>query len=419
MPFVNFNNYVVKKIILKITKKGQLTYCTNIHPGETWPAVLKSLKNALAVRDKIGLKKPFGIGLRLSAQAAEQLGTRKKLKAFKRWLKDNNCYIFTMNGFPYGDFHGEVVKDRVHAPDWTTKERVVYTKQLFDQLAILLPKGMDGGVSTSPISYRFWHKTPSQLKEATEKGVKNMIKIVAHLVKIKAKTGKILHLDIEPEPDGILENSKEFFQFFEKDLLKKGIPLLVKQLDCSPKKAKKAILEHIRLCYDVCHFAVEYENPKPILKKLKKKGIKVGKIQISAAIKTKLDNNKKAIQRIKESLLPYNESTYLHQTVFRNKKGKLTQYSDLGPALKVINNKKFTELRTHFHVPIFTDTYGNLQSTQDEIVKVLKLWKAKPFTNHLEVETYTWDVLPDNNQLSLVDSIYRELDWVIKTMNDE
>jgi sugar phosphate isomerase/epimerase len=403
---------------LEITNKAHLSYCTNIHPGETWPEVLESLKYALAVRDKMQVTQPFGIGLRLSAQAAEQLGTGKTLKQFKKWLQANNCYVFTMNGFPYGGFHRTVVKDQVHAPDWTTKERLTYTKLLFDQLAILLPPNMEGGISTSPISYRFWHKTPEKLAKVTSKGAKNMIKVVAHLMKIKAKTGKVLHLDIEPEPDGILENSKEFIHFFENVLLKEGIPQLVKKFNCSEKEAKTAIQEHIRLCYDICHFAVAYEKPKPVLKILKKKGIKVGKIQISAAIKTTLDEEKKTLKKIKKSLLPYNESTYLHQTAFATKDGLVEQFPDLGPALEVMEHPKYIELRTHFHVPIFTNTYGSLQSTQDDIIKTLNLWKKQPFSQHLEIETYTWEVLPENNQLELTDSIYREMDWVVKLLEN-
>ena len=398
---------------MKISKEGHLTYCTNIHPGETWPAVFKSLQNCLKVKNKVGPKKPFGIGLRLSNKAASQLGTGEKIKQFKRWLKENNCYIFTMNGFPYGGFHGEVVKDKVHAPDWTTKKRVVYTKLLFDQLSILLPKGQEGGISTSPISYRFWHSGSKKLIQVQDEGAINMMKVVAHLMKIKEKTGQSMHLDIEPEPDGVLQDSKEFLYFYENILLKKGAKFLAKKMGCSLKKARKSIYEHIQLCYDVCHFAVEFENAKQVLKKLKKKGIKVGKIQISAAIKTELGHNKKAIKKVKDSLQPYNESTYLHQTVLQSKNGKTTQFPDLGPALKVLDNPKYTALRTHFHVPIFTDTYGNLQSTQDEIVKVLKLWKANPFSKHLEIETYTWDVLPNRNQLKLTDSISREMKWVL------
>lgn len=400
---------------MQVFENRHLTYCTNIHPGETWEEVLNSLENTLVVKKKLCPKQSMGIGLRLSAQASEQLGIGTKLQEFKEWLTRHDCYVFTMNGFPYGGFHGEVVKDKVHAPDWTTKDRVTYTKRLFNQLALLLPNNMiEGGISTSPISYRHWHKTDLALKKVIEEGALNILKIVVHLVQIRANTGKLLHLDIEPEPDGILENSQEFINFFEEVLLVKGIPFLQQQLGFGEEMAKQAILDHIQLCYDVCHFAVEYESPKPILQRIKEKGIKVGKIQISAAIKTNLAVADTEVQKIKDALNPYNESTYLHQTVFKTKEGTIKQFSDLGQALDTIPHPDYIELRTHFHVPIFAKKYGYLQSTQDEIVEVLQLWKATEFSNHLEVETYTWDVLPDNNQLGLTDSIYRELAWVVQ-----
>lgn len=398
---------------MKISKSGHLTYCTNIHPGETWPEVFNSLTNATEVRDKMNIDEPFGIGLRLSAQAANQLGLGEEFDKFRGWLSDSKCYVFTMNGFPYGGFHNTVVKDQVHAPDWTTKERLDYTKLLFDQLAILLPEGLDGGISTSPISYRFWHKSSEALEKATNEATLNMLHVVMHVAKIKARTGKVLHLDIEPEPDGVLENSAEFIDFFENVLLLKGRIFLSQKLKCDFTRAEELIREHVRLCYDVCHFAVGYEEPNEVLNKMNEKGIKIGKIQISAAIKTLLNQSGDSNLLIRQSLEPYNESTYLHQTVFRKTDGSIAQYPDLGPALAAMDNPDFLELRTHFHVPIFTDTYGHLQSTQDEIVKVLNLWKNEAFSQHLEVETYTWDVLPDNNQLELTDSIYRELDWVV------
>ena len=192
-----------------------------------------------------------------------------------------------------------------------------------------------------------------------------------------------------------------------------GVAYLMNNYSLSKQQARAAIYEHVRLCLDICHFAVEYENSKKVLKKLKKKKIQVGKIQISAAIKTKLKHNKKALKAIRTNLTPYNESTYLHQTIFKTKQKKLEKFPDLEPALAALSNPNYQELRTHFHVPIFTDSYGILQSTQDEIIKVLQLWKQQSFSNHLEVETYTWDVLPDNNQLELTESIARELQWTI------
>ena len=398
---------------MQITEKGHLTYCTNIHPGETWKEVFESLEKSVNVRQQcVEGDTRFGIGLRLSAQAAEQLGTGKKLEEFKAWLKAENCYVFTMNGFPYGGFHHTIVKDQVHAPDWTTEERLEYSKLLFSQLAQLLPDGQDGGVSTSPISYRFWHKTEEELAQVKEQGARNMIKLVEHLIALKEKTGKVLHLDIEPEPDGVLENSEEFISFFKEYLIEKGAEWLSESLELSHEDAKNAIYEHIQLCYDVCHFAVAYEEPQAVLDQIAQHGIKVGKIQISAAIKTKLKEEAESRKKILESLEPYNESTYLHQSVLNTKEGKLEHFPDLGPALGVLTEPRFTELRCHFHVPIFTDTYGALKSTQDEIVKVLSIWKAKPFTNHLEVETYTWEVLPERNRLNLTESISRELKWV-------
>ena len=398
---------------MHIPPRHHLTYCTNIHPGETWAEVRDSLKYVLEVRDKLGVEGPFGIGLRLSARAAGELARPQVLRELKEWLARHGCYIFTMNGFPYGDFHGEVVKDQVHAPDWTTQERVNYTIRLFDILAELLPEGVEGGISTSPLSYRPWHPTPEAMTEVTEVSVLQLMKVILHLVRIKEITGKSLHLDIEPEPDGILENSKEFIAFYNDHVLTVGLDWLHDHLGGTQQAAEAAIREHLCLCYDVCHFAVAYEEPAAVLMALSEHGIRVGKLQISAALKTSLRQDETDIALTRQSLLSYAEPIYLHQTALRDRDGTITQYSDLAPALDVLGDPRYTELRTHFHVPIYTDSYGLLQSTNDAIVETLNIWRTDPFTHHLEVETYTWDVLPDHQQLGLTDSIARELEWVL------
>jgi len=401
---------------VQISDNGHLTYCTNIHPGETWPAVFGSLVHALQVKEQLNWTKPFGIGLRLSAKASRQLDDGPALAAFRDWLQEKNCYVFTMNGFPYGRFHGEMVKDQVHAPDWTTRERVEYTVELFELLATLLPPHLpEGGVSTSPLSYRWWHPTEAAKLEVRQVGARHLAEVTAHLVALKARTGKSLHLDIEPEPDGLLENSSEFLAFFEQDLLTTGLDALRQKLGCTAAEAADHLREHIQLCYDVCHFAVEYEDDaEAVLRKLDNLGVRTGKIQISAALQTEIGGDTKEVQ---EALEPYNESTYLHQTVCRTPDGTLVKYPDLGPALEALPKESFTELRTHFHVPIFTDSYGRLRSTNHHIEDLLARWKKQPFSPHLEVETYTWDVLPDNNQLGLTESIARELQWVRKQLN--
>ena len=387
---------------MRITNHHHLTYCTNIHPGETWPEVKASLGKVLEVKGKLTGGKPFGIGLRLSAVAAAQLAEPEQLADFKRWLAANDCYVFTMNGFPYGGFHNEAVKDQVHTPDWSTCARVDYTKQLFDILAELLPEGMDGGVSTSPLSYKPWFNQVGGGAQVpwTPEMEQHVLEVLDHLADIYARTGKDLHLDVEPEPDGLLENSAEFLAFYAR-MLELG--------------KEDQVRRHLAICYDVCHFAVGYEEPADVLRKLREAGIRIGRLQISAALKADLITGRQAVH---EALLPYDEPTYLHQAALRRTEGSFDRFTDLAPALAALNDPAYVELRTHFHVPIYADNYGILHSTNDAIRETLRLWKDAPYTPHLEVETYTWDVLPDHQRLGLTDSIARELAWVLQNLND-
>ena len=400
-------------------KDFHLSYCSNIHPGESWEATFENLKQYIPeVKKRLKVDKSFGIGLRLSHDASLILEKPDQLIEFKNWLESENAYVFTLNGFPYGDFHRTTVKDQVHFPDWTTTERRDYTIRSFKILAELLPEGLDGGISTSPISYRHWFKSEEELNTGMEAATRHLLEVVAELVEIKKQTGKSLHLDIEPEPDGILENSDEMIWLFTHWLLPKGKVTLAKSLNIPEEEAEAILKEHIQVCYDVCHFAIVYENPADTFAKFKKAGIKIGKIQISAALKVLIPSEPEARELIKLSLLPFQESTYLHQVVGRKNEGILQSYSDLPEALGKLDTTEDEEWRIHFHVPIFVDNYGTLSSTQNQISLVLKeILKTPSLTNHLEVETYTWEVLPSDIRLSLGESISRELAWVIDKLN--
>jgi hypothetical protein len=237
-----------------------------------------------------------------------------------------------------------------------------------------------------------------------------MIRIVENLIQIHKNTGKILHLDVEPEPDGMLETGDEFIHWFENDLLKTGIPLIEKKLNISSEEAEESIRQHLRLCYDVCHFAIGYESPQKVIQQLLQCKIKVGKIQISAALKALINPENKS--KIKESFVHFNEPTYLHQVVAKMNDGKLLRYPDLPEAINDNQADEVKEWRAHFHVPVFAKDFGLLASTQDEIKEVLTIQKSNPFTQHLEVETYTWEVLPQHLKLPIGESICRELKWV-------
>lgn len=392
---------------------AHLSYCTNIHAGESWKDHFESLDlNFPVIKKEFSPNQAMGIGLRLSNSASIDLLDSEALKSFKSWLNQQQAYVFTMNGFPYGDFHHVVVKDQVHAPDWTSKERVDYTLRLFQILAELLPEGMEGGISTSPLSYRHWFSTDDLTQKAKEKATKHIIEVAGELYKIKSERGISMHLDIEPEPDGLLETGGEFIDWYENILLPMARSTLAKSLNLSDLGVENCMKEHICLCYDICHFAIGYENHGDVLTELHEKGIKTGKIQISAALKADLAVEHDLKTDIFEAFSSYNEKTYLHQVVARKADEALIRYRDLPDAIQDADNKEVVEWRAHFHVPIFAKDLGLLQSTQDDIIEVLKIQKNKPLSTHLEVETYTWEVLPKALKIPISSSIIRELNWV-------
>lgn len=401
-----------------IQNQAHLTYCTNIHPGESWEEIFGNLQTyTLRVKEELSPNKPFGIGLRLSQKSASVLLENNNLSDFKNWLNNNELYIFTMNGFPYGEFHNTVIKDQVHTPDWTTEDRVNYTIDLMKILAFLLPENMEGSVSTSPLSYKYWFSKTKETNATTKKACDALIQVALQLIEIKNTTGKLLHLDLEPEPDGFLENTQEVMDFYNNYLLKDGISIIQKNLSCSVTQAKTHILSHIQVCYDVCHFALAYEKPKFVISSLENEGIKIGKIQISAAIKCKKSDSV-SIETQQACLTQFDEPTYLHQSVVKLQNDDLVHFPDLAEGIELMASPNFKELRTHFHVPIFVENFQVLESTQDEIIEALKLWKTNKYSNHLEVETYTWGVLPDHLQTDITSSVVRELEWVIHQLSN-
>lgn len=395
-----------------------LGYCTNIHPGESWAAHFQNLKTSVpAVKATFRPDAPLGLGLRLANEASLALAEPGALAELKTWLAENDLYVFTMNGFPYGGFHGVRVKDQVHAPDWTTPDRREYTSRLFRLLAQLLPDGLGaGGVSTSPLSYRFWWKTPEAQDAAVQKATRHILEVVDDLIDLSRTTGKTLHLDIEPEPDGILENSAEFIGWYETVLQPTAKAFFVEKRGFSESETRDRLRDHVRLCYDVCHFAVGYEQPADVLAMLDRAGIRVGKIQVSSALKVDLTQN--FSEKI-TALAHFDEPTYLHQVVARRVDGGFDRYPDLPEALAAASRGAHAEWRVHFHVPLFLEKYGVLDSTQDAVREVLRIQRETPFTSQLEVETYTWGVLPPAAQAPLNESIGRELDWVKTSLKFE
>ncbi len=389
-----------------------LTYCTNVHPMGDWEETFATLKEHLPqIKQAISPLSEFGVGLYLSNKANDEVLLEDREEELLEWLEDSGLYVFTMNGFPYGGFHKRKVKDNVYRPDWTSWRREDYTAGLMDTLGFLLPEGLEGSVSTLPLSYKYWHDAVSK-KKLLELSCRHLAEtaIFAHTI-VRDESEREVYLALEPEPDCMLENSDEVIYFYNEILLPISMSYLAREYGIRKKDSEEIIRHYIRICFDICHFSVEYEDPVEAMQKLLSNGIQIGKIQISAALKAMMPKGKDDRKRVIEQFSNLNEQRYLHQTIKRNACGKLTGFRDLPDAIAA-DKKTDEEWRTHFHVPLFVKNFGDLQSTQDDVLKVLKFLQNNHVTDHLEVETYTWDVLPPELKMDMDDSIIRELEWV-------
>ena len=390
-----------------------LTYCTNIHPADGWDNVRATLERyAPALRSRFAPEGTFGVGLRLSAADARGLLAGTNLQDFKSFLQDQGLYVAIINGFPYGPFHGTPVKASVYAPDWRDPARVAYTIDLIRILAALLPEGLDGGVSTAPLSYKPWLAAAGA--DAWEPMMRHMVEIAETLIRLRQETGALIHLDIEPEPDCTIENTAETLEFFERHLLASGAARLAHSQGVWRDRARELLLEHIRVCVDCCHLAVEFEQPREAMDRIRAAGIKIGRIQLSSALDVAVPCDPARVTAVRARLRAFADTTYLHQVVERRPSG-LRHYLDLPDALEAPAAREASHWRIHFHVPLFASHYGELGSTQSYVADVIAHALATGATRHLEIETYTWDVLPGGLKMDLLESIGREYDWVLQT----
>lgn len=385
--------------VMQLKNALHLAYSTNVHRGETWAAMFDALKtHTLAVRERICPGAPFAIGLRLSHLAAMELSDAAALLEFQRWLGANNCYIFTLNGFPYGRFHGAPIKETVFLPDWSAPERLDYTNLLFDLLAQLLPAGKEGSVSTLPGSFKGFNLLPDALQAIR----RNLWSCVEHIARLSERTGHPLHLGLEPEPMCLLESSGEVIQFFNR--------LRVEH----PRDPR--LDTHLGVNYDTCHFAVNFEEPRNALPCLVQQGIKISKIHLSSALKTRPTPAARGVLR------KFSNDIYLHQVVVCEAGGQRYLYRDLPDALAdydaradITDPLLAGEWRIHFHVPLHAPAAPPLANTTDHLLGVLDVLAENPgICSHLEMESYTWEVLPPElKSQSVVEQLAAEYEWTL------
>jgi Xylose isomerase-like TIM barrel len=358
-----------------------LTYCSNIHAGEAWADVLHNLDaHLLAVKQQVSPDHPFPLGLRIAHQAAMEINAQD-IHAFHDWCHKHDCFLLTINGFPYGPFHQQAVKAAVYQPDWRTEERVTYTQRLADLAIALMTTPTEISISTVPVAFK-----PDFADGDWDCVRNNFISVLEYLHDIHTRTGHRVRLAIEPEPYCVLETTSETVEFFAR----MNFPLSLRQ--------------YVGVCFDCCHQAVEFEDPSECLKQLRAADIAIVKVQVSSALRARGDEIAQLHQ--------FNEPIYLHQVVAQSDVDQpLARFPDLLDfQLQLDTGANFSECRAHFHVPIFLDHLGYCGTTRFFLEAFLpKLHPDIP----LEVETYSFQNLPAHlRKDSVSDSITRELLWV-------
>jgi hypothetical protein len=386
---------------------GHLSYSTLVHPADNWEELWDSVTRYLpAVKKRISPDKPLAISLRLSAKSANALtadpGERKKLKAF---FDANDMYLYTANAFPHGSFKGERVKEQVYEPDWRTNERADYTIKVADIIAEIAPEGVSPTIQSPPLGFKPRVTGPDVVQAYTDQ----VIRVVAHLVDLEKRTGRKVKLALEPEPACFLELTSEAVDYFSNHLY---APAAVKDLAGKTKlstgQAEDVLRNQLGTVFDICHQAVEYEDVVQSMKDLGAAGIPIIKFQIASALRIPDVTPEKV-----KALGAFGDPVYLHQTI-EKRNGKLTHYLDIPQALAGYDGvRDGREWRTHFHVPVFLDDVGLFKTTRPDIEAALRYHAKNPVSDQVEIETYTWDVLPDSFKTgNIVDYVVREMEWV-------
>lgn len=371
-----------------------LSYCTNVHAGRTLDEVQRGITEYTApVRQQ--LNAPLAAGLWLAAPVIAELAPAPQAVARLRdSLVRHGLVCYTLNAFPYGDFHSERVKEQVYLPDWTTAERLNYTLDCFRVLAALLPDGTEGSLSTVPLGYKGFEHSD----DFVDRCIAWLLELAVALDQLHDETGRVLRLAIEPEPCCVLETTAETLEFFRRLY---GAAERRDQLDIARR--------HLGVCYDVCHQSVEFEDVTASIAALAAADVRINKVHITCALRLPqpLEN---AAGRA--ALAHYVEPRYLHQTLARLPGGEVHRVLDLDRDLCDSPPPEFaaaSEWRTHFHVPVNAESIGPLLTTRGDLQLALQAVQRLPYAPHLEVETYTWGVLPGEQKPSLVDGLTAEL----------
>jgi hypothetical protein len=390
---------------------GHLTYSTLVHAGDNWDQMRASVEEFVPkVKRRLGVEGKFGVSLRISGDSQKTLSESAEARSdLKKFLEDEGLYVFTINAFPYGPFKGQRVMERVYEPDWTTNQRVEYTKSIADILVDITDADTSPSIQTAPLAFAPNVSDENYIARFTT----SVFEVLAHLYHLEARTGRRVKLSIEPEPACYLETTDETVAFFKERMhAPAGVAELAKIAQIPLSEAEGAIKRYLGIVFDIGHQSVGFEDIPQSLEKLVNAGIPIFKLQEAAAL---------WVESLSLDIIPelrrFTDTIYLSQTSLKTAEG-IVKYLNLGEALDAYEaNPVPTEMRTHFHVPVFLEEIGPFKTTRFAVQQALAMHRKQPLSDHLEIETYTWDVLPAELKTGdIVDYVSRELEFVMKEL---
>jgi sugar phosphate isomerase/epimerase len=373
-----------------------LSYCSNVHPARSVADVVEGIESVSAGAQRL-LDFPIAAGLWLPSEVIRELQTnRQGLEAIAQALWQNDLACYTLNTFPFGDFHSARVKETVYLPDWSDPRRKTYTEDCARILAELVPEFGEGSLSTLPLAGTMNRREPGFLEDC----LSNLVAAALTLSQIRQDTGRILRLAIEPEPMCELSStSSSTVPFFEQ---------LFRQ--ASSLGCEDIVRNHVGVCFDVCHQAVEFESIAGSIAQINRAGIRINKVHLTNALELPSPATNDAGRTL---LASYVEPRYLHQVAARFGDGSVRWSLDLDAALSdgVASGLDAAETwRIHFHVPVYATKLGPLKTTRIELESAISEVARLPYAPHLEVETYTWPVMPgDEHPMPLAEKVAAEL----------
>ncbi len=370
-----------------------LGYSTNVHPGRDLDEARRSLENhAARVRERVAPDRQLGVGLWLSARTVRELsGSPEAVADFGRHLARAGLVAFTLNAFPFGDFHAERVKEEVYRPSWADPRRREHTERAAAVLAALLPEGLGGSISTVGGGGRADGDDPATRHRMGAE----LRRLDAALADLERRTGRRIELALEPEPLTTFERTPEIVDFFAEHL---------------------GGCDHLGVCLDVCHQAVVFEDVAASLTALRDGGVRVAKIQLSNALEVVRPGTNGAGR---EALAAFAEDRYFHQIYARFSDGRVDGRADLPDAVPAAPPGwlEAEAWRVHFHVPVFARDLGALSTTRPSLEAAIDWIQRERYETHLEIETYTWGVLPPAERArlgaDLAEGIAAEFEWVL------